>query len=498
MKKIETITVVGAGTAGLVAALIIKKRFPNINVKIVRSKKIGIIGVGEGSTEHWAQFMRYLDLNFVEVISECDATFKCGIMFKNWGADDYMHSLGGDDINSYNLDFPVAFAKYISEKQPKNVMNPLDSWDNVIPASNFNVNQSPFNQYHFNTFKLNSLLEKKCKQRGINVIDDEILEVKVDEQNNISFLVGEEQEHYSDFFIDSTGFSRILMKKLGANWKSYSDCLKVKAAITFQTPQEENFNIYTLAQAKNAGWMFRIPVWDRYGNGYIYDSDFISKEQAEEEMVAHFGHSIQIGREFKFDPGALDKVWINNCCAVGLSSSFFEPLEATSIGSTIQQTFLLVNNLINYNQKIIDDYNRQISSVFDNIRDFVFLHYLGGRSDTEFWKYISTVKIPDTLQSNLEKWEHKLPTQEDFTGTSAYRMFNSMNFIQVLYGLNKFNIDSIKNEYMNMCPSFYGNANNGLIGKQNQYEFLPKITHKEYISRIRSFYAKMKESNPLY
>jgi len=100
MRKIGTITVVGAGTAGLVAALIVKKRFPNINVKIVRSKKIGIIGVGEGSTEHWAQFMKYVDLNFVEIIAECDATFKCGIMFKDWGKDDYMHSLGGEDISS--------------------------------------------------------------------------------------------------------------------------------------------------------------------------------------------------------------------------------------------------------------------------------------------------------------------------------------------------------------------------------------------------------------
>jgi len=498
MQRLQTITVVGAGTAGLVSALILKTRFPHIDVKIVRSKKIGIIGVGEGSTEHWAEFLRYTNIDFKEIIGECDATFKCGVFFKNWGVDDYMHSLGGADINTTCGQTNVAFAKYISEQQSKKILNPLESWDHQVFSAEFSFEQSPFNQYHFNTFKLNSLLERKCKQRNINIFDDEILDVKVDDQNNISFLVGEEQEHYSDFFIDSTGFSRILMKKLGATWQSYSDCLKVKAAITFQTPLEDEFNIYTLAEAKNAGWMFRIPVWDRYGNGYIYDSDFITREQAEEEMVNHFGRDIQIGREFKFDPGALDKVWVNNCCAVGLSSSFFEPLEATSIGSTIQQIFFLTHKLINYNQKTIDEYNKQVNSIFLNIRDFVFLHYLSGRSDTEFWKNISTVRIPDTLHYNLEKWEHKLPVQEDFTNTSNYRMFNASNFIQVLYGVNKFNIDSIKTEYQNLPLYFNNEANNNLKSKLNRYEFAPKIGHKEFISRIRTAYFKMKEENPFY
>ena len=90
------------------------------------------------------------------------------------------------------------------------------------------------------------------------------------------------------------------MSKLGAKWQSYSDCLKVNSAITFQTPVEEEFNIYTLAHAKNAGWMFRIPVWDRYGNGYIYDSNFITKEQAAQEghsAVTEFQEQIDESKE---------------------------------------------------------------------------------------------------------------------------------------------------------------------------------------------------------
>ena len=53
MKDIKKIVVVGGGTAGMVSALILKSRFPSMQIDIICSKKIGIIGVGEGSTEHW-------------------------------------------------------------------------------------------------------------------------------------------------------------------------------------------------------------------------------------------------------------------------------------------------------------------------------------------------------------------------------------------------------------------------------------------------------------
>ena len=42
----NSILVVGAGTAGLVTALILKTKYPQLNIDIVKSDKIGIIGVG--------------------------------------------------------------------------------------------------------------------------------------------------------------------------------------------------------------------------------------------------------------------------------------------------------------------------------------------------------------------------------------------------------------------------------------------------------------------
>ena len=84
--------IAGSGTAGLITALILKT-YLNIQIDIVHSKKIDIIGVGEGSTEHFREFMNFVGINQYDLIKSCDATYKSGIMFENWGNRPYLHSV---------------------------------------------------------------------------------------------------------------------------------------------------------------------------------------------------------------------------------------------------------------------------------------------------------------------------------------------------------------------------------------------------------------------
>jgi flavin-dependent dehydrogenase len=82
MKTLKRIAIVGGGTAGLVTALILKTRFPSFDIDVIRSEKIGIVGVGEGSTEHWTAFMDFIGAHYFDIVKECDSTFKSGILFK--------------------------------------------------------------------------------------------------------------------------------------------------------------------------------------------------------------------------------------------------------------------------------------------------------------------------------------------------------------------------------------------------------------------------------
>ena len=86
-------------------------------------------------------------------------------------------------------------------------------------------NNSPTNQFHFDTFALNTFLHKKCEERGIEVVVDDLTGVTLDEETgDIRSLISENWEHFADFFIDCSGFAKLLMNKTyGIKWKSYSE-----------------------------------------------------------------------------------------------------------------------------------------------------------------------------------------------------------------------------------------------------------------------------------
>lgn len=485
MNNIRNLLVVGGGTAGLIAAIILKKRFA-FDITVLYSSAIGTVGVGEGSTEHFRDFMNFVGISQYDLIKECDATYKAGIMFQNWGHPDYLHMVEGP-FNIKLGDYSLVYAKQIAENTKK--FQHSGFWTNKIDSGFINKPEIfPANQFHFNTHKLNEFLQKIAKSLGVNVVEDEIETVFIDDKTgNIRSVKGKKQLYAFDFYIDSTGFKRRLISELGAQWISYGDFLKMKSAITFQTPDEENYNIWTLARAMDAGWLFRIPVWGRHGNGYIFDSDFISADQAKNEVERMIGQGIDVGKQFTFDPGALDRVWIKNCCAIGLSASFVEPLEASSIGTTIQQTFLLMQRLINYNDKTINEYNKSFGEIMENIRDFIILHYVTGKTNTEFWRSLTDISIPDSLGLKLEKWRSKLPVEEDFADTSIFKLFGPQNFILIMEGLNLFDRESISKEFYSTADWLRREADFVIKKELETEKSINLINHKEFLSLIRRY-----------
>lgn len=443
----KKIAIVGGGSAGLVSALILKTKFPSWNIDVIRSEKIGIIGVGEGSTEHWTAFMDFVGIHYFDLVKECDATFKSGIMFQNWAEKDYLQSIAGR-YSQIDNQYPFVYGKLISDGVDPKYMMSSHAWEsNVNTWFISNQDSCPVLQFHFNTHKLNEFLTNLAVIKGINFYDDEIHDITFTEVGNIDYIKGNNQSYHYDFYIDSTGFHRVLIDKLGAKWNSYSKYLKMKSAITFASETEEKIPMWTTARAMNYGWMFSIPTYGRTGNGYIFDSNYISKDQAYEELTKYLGKDVDIVKKIDFDPGALDRPWIKNCCAVGLSASFVEPLEASSIGTTIQQSFLLGDLILDYTESCANKYNNLMSGILDNIKDFIFIHYLTDKRNTDFWIDIKNTEIPDSLKNKLDVWKTKLPTTQDFCDVSSYRLFSELHHILVLYGLNYFDLEKIKTEY---------------------------------------------------
>lgn len=433
--------VVGSGTAGLITSIVLRQSFPNSEITNVSSSKIGIVGVGEGSTEHWKMFMDRCNIGVDELIKNTGATHKYGIRFENWtnAIPDYFHSVSGtEEVEAWGI-----FGEYLSFIENKKLLTSqtgsIGLIQNKIIRENLHNNT---NQYHFDTMLLNDFLTGICFKRMIRLIDDEIYSINFNPNGYIesaSLVSGTTVS--ADVWIDATGFKRELMNKMGnKSWKSFSDELLVDSAIAFPTEPDNDGKIkpYTRAKAASSGWMWEIPTQTRRGNGYVYSSNHISDDQAVEEARKISGYNIEPAKFFRFEPGYYSEQWQKNCISVGLASSFVEPLEATSIGSTITQAMHIAqycSSFVPGAKKTTIDYNKKMENMMLNIKDMIRLHYMSDRTDSTFWKDASSAPVSDSLRGLLDLWSERPPGHMDIPHT-GYSMFLSRHFVHVAQGQN--------------------------------------------------------------
>ena len=81
---VRHVCVVGGGTAGWMTALLLATSAygPRLQVTVLESPQVGIIGVGEGSTPWLRGFFEGLGIEESEWMPACNATYKSGITFQ--------------------------------------------------------------------------------------------------------------------------------------------------------------------------------------------------------------------------------------------------------------------------------------------------------------------------------------------------------------------------------------------------------------------------------
>jgi hypothetical protein len=414
------IVIVGGGTAGWLAALLTSKVKTEHTVTVIESSAIGIVGAGEGSTGLLTSILKNEMWDFgcdlLEFFQETGATLKYGIHHKDWKTvgESYIGPIGGTLSTDTMIDYIFA---YYHKADPANVhLSSLLGQKIERNISSFNKKTLSFDNVgtalHFDAYAVGKYFKKiTLKTPGVTVIDDEVLDVNLNALNgNItSVLLKSGKLINGDFFVDASGFKQVLMKKLNAKWISYKENLPVNSAMPFLLPykEDEHPELFTTAWAQTAGWMWQIPNQQRKGCGYVFDDNFITADQAQAEIENTLGRPIDPIRILKFDTGRLENVWEKNCLAIGLSAAFAEPLEATSIHTTIAQLltfvfeFLKSNLEDTLNPSSRNSYNRRTAKLYDTTKEFLIAHYMGGRTDSEFWKYINSGKTKTEFVDNL-------------------------------------------------------------------------------------------------
>lgn len=430
------IVIVGGGTAGWVSAYLISYIQKYQNVTVIDSSKIGILGVGESTTGFFTDVVsESKGINSLEFLKECDATIKMGVLLNGWtkNGKNYLSPIDGSISSGMPID--LAFYYAINENLDVSNCNPFSylTYRNKIHWNKKTmIREYGLGALHIDTFKTGAFFKKKSIENGVKHIDSIVEDVVLDENGFIQKLLLSDGEIEADFFIDASGFNRKLISKVGSKLVSFKENLPVNKAISFVIDKdpEEDYAPVTTAQAMSSGWMWKIPTRDRYGMGYVYCDSYISDDEAMSEIESFLGTKIEKTKIIEFESGRLDKVWNKNCLSIGVSGSFLEPLQATSIHTTISQIIEFIEFHLRdtiektYCKASENLYNSKINSLIDNFRDFVSCHYSGGRTDTEFWR---NIKITDHAKDIIELAKHRLIFRSDFQymfGSASYELWS--------------------------------------------------------------------------
>lgn len=468
-QQIQKFVIVGGGTAGWMAAAALSNYLKgrNVTIVLVESTDIGTVGVGEATIPSIQSFHLLLGINEKDFMRETQATFKLGIEFEDWYQlkNSFFHPFGSYGMSLNGIDFHHWWLK---AKELGN-QHPLGDYSLPSVMAKHGVFAQPLEApstsllayryaYHFDAGLYATFLKKYASNLGVIHEIGNVTNAKLNNDNGFidSLILDDGREISGEFFIDCSGFRSLLINgALNIGFEDWGHWLPCNRAIAIQSQKKILSKPYTKSKALDAGWRWRIPLQNRVGNGYVYCNNYISEDEATSTLSNELeAESITDPKVLKFSAGMRKKFWSKNCIALGLASGFLEPLESTSI-SLIQTgiaRLLLLFPEKDCSSSLSDEANRLSKMEYESIRDFIILHYKASqRSDTEFWRDVSSKSIPSTLQHKIDVFKetgYHVRYEQDFfqneNWLSMYAGFNiwSKNYD---YRINKTSNHEIKN-----------------------------------------------------
>ena len=444
--RVRKIVIVGGGTAGWIAAAAFSRLLEQtIEIELVESEAIGIVGVGEATIPQIIRLNTILGFDESDFVKNTFGTFKLGIEFVDWGkiGDRYLHTFGDAGINLGNVHFHHYWRRYAMNGGDQSLwhfsLHQLAAKENKFAHLN-KVGATQMTglayAYHFDASLYAMYLRRYAENRGVKRTEGIVKAVNRDaESGNISSVTLENGAVVAgDFFIDCTGFRALLLgDALEVPYQDWSHWLPCDRAQAVPSERLSILPPYTRATARKAGWQWRIPLQHRTGNGHVYSSKFIEDDDAATILLENLdGKALDDPRMLRFTTGRREKFWSHNCVAIGLASGFLEPLESTSIHLIQSNVSRLIELFPRERIRNVDrsEYNRRTIKEFEQIRDFLILHYhQTERDDTEFWSYCKNMSVPDTLKHKIE-----LFASSGRLGRDIDDLFRDASWAQVMLG----------------------------------------------------------------
>lgn len=450
--RISRIVVVGGGSAGWMAAAMLAKtllsKIPGgsgYEISLVESDDIGTVGVGEATIPAILAFNRALGLDEDDFVRETKATFKLGILFRDWREKgrSYVHPFGtlGTDMDGVafsqfwmrlaGLDPNADFGRFSLETAAL-LENRFSRGPSEQPALNY--------AYQFDAGLYAAYLRRYAEARGVRRRPGTIVEVRQHPESGFvqSVRLADGQEIAGDLFIDCSGFRGLLIEQtLRAGFEDWSEWLPCNRAVAVACEPAEPLSAAltpcTTLTALEGGWTWRIPLQHRVGNGHVFCDAFVSEDEASARLLSGLeGRALKDPKVLRFTAGRRRRTWVKNVVAIGLASGFLEPLESTSIhlGQTAITKLVSVFPKFGFVQNVIDQYNADVEAEYVNVKDFLIAHYkITRRNDTPFWRRCQAMSIPQSLEMRLDIFR-----RTGHVHVQPFELFRETSWFAVLYG----------------------------------------------------------------
>lgn len=462
MSGLRRILIVGGGTAGWLTANYLARVLnagsaSTLEITLVESTDIGIVGVGEATFPSIRGTLAAIGIDEGRFLREAQATFKQGIKYVNWvrppgasGADHYFHPFSLPSQRERDLELlpywllgaaapGSAFAEAVTMQ--KHVADasrgPRRITDGDYEAR---LNYA----YHFDTVYFGRLLAEHGRSLGVQHRIATVENVELDESGAIARVITRELGALeADLYVDCTGLrAGLIGKALGSPFHSKKDTLFVDRAVAINAPYaraDAPIASYTISTAQEAGWTWDIGLQSRRGVGYVYSTRHTDDSRAEEVLRNYIGPTADgiEARVLKFESGYRPEPWHKNCVAVGLSGGFVEPLESTGIALVEMAAYLLTHLFPADGDmtRVAKHFNSMMAQRYERIFDFIKMHYcLSQRRDSRFWiDNVDVASMPDRLKDQLAMWRSRPPHRLDFV--TDIEMFLPASWQYILYGM---------------------------------------------------------------
>ena len=462
-QPVQKIVIVGGGTAGWITAALVAAETRGrdahpLEVVLVESPDVPIIGVGEGTWPSMRMTLRRIGLSEGGFVRDCDASFKQGTRFRGWS--------GRPDAAEYShpFSFPADYAE----------LNPARFWlahggessyaDLVTPQARvmdrglapkqagapdyaFTVNYG----YHLDAGKFAALLHRHAVGKlGVRYVSANVERVDAHPDGDIAAVALDTGERLEgDLFVDCTGQKALLIgRHFGSRAVSAKDRLFNDTAIAVQVPYanpDDPIASATVSTAQPHGWIWDIGLGSRRGIGYVHSSahtDEATAHAALERYVEATSPGVDPAalsyRTIPFQPGCLERPWLRNCVAVGLSAGFVEPLEASAL-VLIEQSAALIGEQMPRDREtmdiVADRFNAKMGYHWRRIVEFLKLHYAASvRADSDYWRDHREQRTwPEGLRRKMKLWHQQPPWHDD--APRLDELFPSASYQYVLYGM---------------------------------------------------------------